>query len=68
MSILGDLEPYLLNTGGAGHGGIHAIIASREGLVAELATVASGLAGIFGLSELRRSWGKVWVRHARKIP
>src|SRR5271157_5927970 len=68
MIILGNLELYLLSAGGARHYLIHTKITSREGLVAEFAPAAAGLAGIFGRLELRRSLGKGWVRHGRKIP
>jgi hypothetical protein len=68
MIILGYFELYLLHAGGAGRGPIHAKITSRDGLVAKLATVAPGLPGIFGRPELGRSFGKVRVRHGRRIP
>jgi hypothetical protein len=59
MVILGDFKLYLLNASATRHGPVHAKITSREGLVAEFAAAASGFAGIFCRSELRRSMGKV---------
>jgi hypothetical protein len=59
VGILGDFEFYLLNAGATRRGPIHAKITSRDGLVAEFATVAAGLGGIFGRPELGRIFGKV---------